>query len=201
MVSQVQSWGLGSGGWVRMSNDKDKRHRHSRSKGSMLRIIRERFAAQMHWTNALLNLRWLVTVAIPWNIKASFLFWSQCPGFSHSILHSSDGCLCQQNLSLQLVSELATHWAFFFFFLTLQKLIAWKIPKVTQRLSGKVTSKAPGFHPLCSCPPPREGPARAKARRPCHAPEPPEQPRVTLPSQGPPSQAPVPLGSVSVVDP
>lgn len=90
---------------------------------------------------------------------------------------------------------------FFFFFLTLQKLIAWKIPKVTQRLSGKVTSKAPGFHPLCSCPPPREGPARAKARRPCHAPEPPEQPRVTLPSQGPPSQAPVPLGSVSVVDP
>lgn len=44
----------------------------------------------------------------------------------------------------------------FFFFLTLQELITWKIPKVTQRLSGKVTmaeaTKAPGLYPPHSCP-------------------------------------------------
>lgn len=48
---------------------------------------------------------------------------------------------------MQLASELATLWTFFFF-LTLQEPITWKIPEVTQRLSGKATkaeaTKAPG---------------------------------------------------------
>ena len=105
---------------------------------------------------------------------------------------ASRTCTCK------LVSELATRWAFFS---TLQELIAWKTPKVTQRLSGKVTkaeaSKAPGFHSLCSSPIPEQTqpelkhtdltPWGSRGRR--------------CPDRGLHIRAPLPLGSVSVVDP
>lgn len=123
--------------------------RCSQSEGSMSSIIRELFAAQMHWVNVFMKLRRIIGT-----LKAHFPS-HLCLGLSLYIRIPQMRCLGQQNLYWQLVSELATHWAFFFF-LSLQDLLAWKIPKVTQRLSWKVTkveaSKAPGFHPLCICP-------------------------------------------------
>lgn len=88
-----------------------------------------------------------------------------------------------------------------FFFLSLQDLLAWKIPKVTQRLSWKVTkveaSKAPGFHPLCSCPFPRQTGTELKHTDLTLC----SSQRQRHPARGLHSQAPGPLGSVSGVGP
>lgn len=115
----------------------------------MSSIIRELFAAQMHWVNVFLKLRRIIGT-----LKAHFpsRLW---PGALPQQPYSSDEMPGPTELVLA-VGFRTCNTLGFFFFSSLQDLLAWKIPKVTQRLSGKVTkveaSKAPGFHPLCSCP-------------------------------------------------
>lgn len=129
---------------MRKSNVKDK-DRCSQSEGSMSSIIRELFAAQMHWVNVFMKSRRIIGTLAHFPLISAW-------GSPSTSVFLRMRCLGQQNLYWQLVSELATHWAFFF----APGSSSLKIPKVTQRLSWKVTkveaSKAPGFHPLCICP-------------------------------------------------
>ena len=76
----------------------------------MSSIIRELFAGQMHWVNVFMKLRRIIGT-----LKGHFPS-RLCLGLSLYIRIPQMRCLGQQNLYWQLVSELATRWAFFFFF-------------------------------------------------------------------------------------
>lgn len=69
--------------------------------------------------------------AAVYNTKDSFAVGHRLPDVPPQLPHSSEGCLSQLELYIQLIAGLATHWAFFFLSI-LQEYWAWKIPKVTQ---------------------------------------------------------------------
>lgn len=72
----------------------------------------------------------ILRVAV-YNMKDSFTVGHRLPDVPPQLPRSSEGCLSQVELCIQLILGLATHWTFFFLS-TLQECWAWKIPKVTQ---------------------------------------------------------------------
>lgn len=80
----------------------------------------------------------IIISATVWNVKGSFTLEHWLPDIPPQLPHSSEGRLSQPELYIPLLSELATHWTFFFF----QPCRSVGIGKSQRwlRLPGKVTN-------------------------------------------------------------